>query len=90
MKYIKRPIPVEAFLWRGEVTVDGMPFGTIHDVYELIPDGQVGGFIDTLEARTLEIRSGEHYIVGPGYDGEYWPVRKDIFEATYVEAPEAA
>lgn len=86
MKYIKRPIPVEAFLWRGETNIPGMPPGTIHDVYELLPDGAVGGCIDTLEGRRLEIRSGEHYIVGPGAGGEYWPVRKDIFEATYEPA----
>lgn len=43
-----------------------------------------GGTIPTLEGdHTFE--AGD-YICGPGAAGEFWPVRRDIFEATYVPA----
>ena len=42
-----------------------------------------GGVLPTLEGdHTFE--AGD-YIAGPGAAGEFWPVRKDIFEATYAE-----
>jgi hypothetical protein len=47
-----------------------------------------GGVIATLEGdHTYE--AGD-YICGPGAAGEYWPVRRDIFEATYALIPEGA
>lgn len=40
-----------------------------------------GGTISTLEGvHTFE--AGD-YIAGPGQAGEYWPVKRSIFEATY-------
>lgn len=45
-----------------------------------------GGVIHTLEGdHTYE--AGD-YICGPGAAGEFWPVRRDIFEATYALAAE--
>jgi len=43
---------------------------------------------------TIPTLEGEHtfeagdYIAGPGAAGEYWPVKKAIFEATYVPVDE--
>lgn len=38
----------------------------------------------TLENKEeLHYKAGD-YICGPGAGGEYWPVRRDIFESTYV------
>jgi hypothetical protein len=42
------------------------------------------GFIDTLEGR-MEYKAGQHYIVSDDPPTHYWPVRRDIFEATYEE-----
>lgn len=39
------------------------------------------GAISTLEG-TMTYEEGD-YICGPGADGEYWPVRQDIFIRTY-------
>jgi hypothetical protein len=42
---------------------------------------ETGGVIPTLEGdHTYE--AGD-YICGPGAEGEYWPVKRTIFEATY-------
>lgn len=86
MKYIKMPFPVEAFLWNGtSVLPSYIPNGTIHDVYEML-DGERAGIIETSEG-PVNIRALQHYIVGPGVRGEFWPVHKDIFEETYAAAP---
>lgn len=46
-----------------------------------------GGIMATLEGdHTFE--EGD-YICGPGAGGEFWPVKRAIFEATYVLASEA-
>ena len=42
----------------------------------------VDGTIETLEG-TLEYKAGEHYIVSDDPPTHIWPVRRDIFEATY-------
>jgi hypothetical protein len=40
------------------------------------------GFIETAEG-LMSFVAGD-YICGPGAGGEYWPVKRAIFEATYV------
>jgi len=80
-QYRKKPLPVSAFLWDGAVCYDHLPAGTIHSVYTAL-DGAAVGCIETSEGR-VSIRQGTHYIVGPGHGGEFWPVEKSIFEATY-------
>jgi hypothetical protein len=42
------------------------------------------GIIPTLEG-DHSYEAGD-YIAGPGQAGEYWPVKRSIFEATYVPA----
>lgn len=83
--YRKRPLPVMAYLWQGEAFAPShVPPGTVHSIYEMSP-GHIYGSINTREGR-LSIVAGEHYIVGPGAEGEFWPVKKSIFEATYESA----
>lgn len=83
--YRKKPVAVMAYLWDGtSFGPSHLPPGKIHSIYEML-GGQVQGTINTLEGQ-LSIVSGEHYIVGPGAGGEFWPVREDIFEATYERA----
>lgn len=80
--YRKKPIDVKAYLWEGDINLD-LPAGTIHSIYEM-SEGHIYGKIRSREGE-LTIRAGEHYIVGPGAKGEYWPVEREIFEATYEE-----
>lgn len=80
--YRKKPLPVGAYLWRGEAFAPShVPSGTIHSIYTMY-DGSIEATIETSEG-AVKIASGQHYIVGPGAGGEFWPVRKDIFEMTY-------
>lgn len=85
-RYQKKPLPVTAYLWNGEAFgPPHIPAGTIHSVYQML-GGEVLGTINTSEG-PVSIKAGQHYIVGPGAGGEFWPVRKDIFEATYEVIP---
>jgi hypothetical protein len=71
-KAIKKPIPVSFVQWfkHGDHSAVGH-WGGNRDY----------GYIKTLEGG-LEVVPGT-YIMGPGAGGEYWPIRKDIFEKTY-------
>ncbi len=81
-QYRKKPLPVTAYLWQGEAFGPShLPPGKIHSIYTML-GGRVLGTINTAEG-PVTIAMGEHYIVGPGAGGEFWPVRKDIFEETY-------
>ena len=78
--YRKKLINVTAVLWQGDI-LPHLPESTIHDVYQHL-DGIVRGTIKTLEGDYV-ITAGMHYVVGPGHKGEYWPIEREIFEATY-------
>jgi hypothetical protein len=87
VRYVKKPVPVEAFIWNGSPFLPShVPPGKVHDVYETL-NGGVMGILDTDTGRA-NIRAHHHYIVGPGAGGEFWPVKKDIFERTYSPAYE--
>lgn len=82
-KYIKRPIPVEAVQWGGSnYTKDQHNWifdsGNVRfDEFE--PDVLI---VSTLEG-DMKAHLGD-YIV-KGIDGEFYPVKKEIFEKTYRE-----
>lgn len=86
--YKKKPIPVFAREWNGESDLDLVPRGKIHDIYEGI-ESRAGspfkpfymGLLDTPEGH-MAVRSGD-MILGPGAEGEFWVVKKSIFEKTY-------
>lgn len=86
-KYIKKHIPVEAVQWKGSPVID-----TQEERKFLLDKAQFGidGEEVVLTVHTLEgdmkAHSGD-YIV-KGVDGEFYPVKKEIFEKTYVEAKE--
>ena len=77
MKYIKKPIPIEAIQWDGnnrEEILDFMsnncPIFSYND--EII--------INTLEGK-MKAPIGSYII--KGVDGEFYPCRKEIFESSY-------
>ena len=86
-KYIKKHIPVEAVQWEGR------PGNNTPDEHNFLFDkAQFGieGEEVVLIVHTLEGDMKAHpgdYIV-KGVDGEFYPVKKEIFEKTYVEAKE--
>ena len=82
MKYIKKPIPVEAFCPAEEAWPEWFVSG--HTSVELHDRGMTIT-IDTLEG---EMKcSGDDYIIR-GVDGELYPCRRDIFLKTYEKFEE--
>ncbi len=88
MLYRKKVMDVQAFLWDGKVPSEKLLKD--RSVLSDIRFDEKGKTIATL--RTLEgpltIESDNHYIVGPGPKGEYWPVIKDYFESIYEPSPQ--
>lgn len=86
-KYIKKHIPVEAVQWEGRPgnnTPEEHNF--LFDKAQFEIDGEeVVLIVHTLEG-DMKARPGD-YIV-KGVDGEFYPVKKEIFEKTYIEAKE--
>ena len=86
MKYVKRPIPIQAVQWHGKYgdppQVKPPDDG---DGHPQPPEGLLG--IVTTDHGDLVIRKGD-WVLGPGLIGEYWPVTKEVFEQTYVPAKE--
>jgi hypothetical protein len=75
MKYRKKPIVVDAVQWFK----DGDHPSVLRFNYDF--DGSFKYGIQTLEG-TMWITPG-CWIVGPGAQGEYWPVQDYIFKQTY-------
>lgn len=87
MKYRKRPVVVEAIQWTGDNYADEIqPFLDDADYY-------LSRSVRRLMIRTLE--SGQQYHEAPigwwiikGVQGEFYPCKPDIFEATYEPVDE--
>lgn len=67
MKYIKKPVIVDAIQWDGKLS-------------DVVKSGYTGYFIETLEGRML-ISPGDYIITG--VEGEHYPCKPGIFEKTY-------
>lgn len=82
MKFIKKPIPVEAVQWTGGNTEEIMSFMNDNQPYF---DFWNSIIIQTLEGE-MKAPVGSWIIRGP--KGEYYPCRRDIFEETYERIDE--
>ena len=77
--YRKKPVVIEAVQWTGSMAPVIALVG--HDLPTHGPPGQSGSLrISTLEG-DHECRLGDWII--KGVKGEFYPVKPDIFEATY-------
>ena len=87
MKYVKRPIPIEAVQWRGVYGDPPQVRRPDPGSGDLLPhrDGQLARGVITTDHGDLAILEGD-WVLGPGPVGEYWPVAKEVFEKTYVPA----
>jgi len=87
--YVKKPIVIEAVQWNGppeDMVENLMAWGVV-----LWPDGHWGDpdwplLIDTLEGKMRCVKGD--YIIR-GIRGEFYPIRKDIFEESYEEVVNA-
>lgn len=87
MKYRKKPVVVEAMLWDGGIasTFDICEWSN-NTVGRVCRTDQTFLEIDTLEGvMTADI--GDYII--KGVQGEFYPCKPDIFEATYEPAEDA-
>lgn len=89
MKYRKKPVVIEAIQWTGDNLYDCLCFMNCSDsqkepynIYHMC-DNVIG--IQTLEGTMLA--SVGDYIIR-GIQGEIYPCKKDIFEASYEEVEE--
>lgn len=82
-KYIKLPIPVEAVQWGGHANYPIDEHNFLFDKSHLdLDDAEAVLIVHTLEG-DMKAHLGD-YIVR-GVDGEFYPVKKEIFEKTYRE-----
>lgn len=84
MRYIKKPVEIEAFRLGHDSYPDWF---TNHKdnlgvTSERHPNGRITAHIRTLEG-TIYANRGDYIIKGVA--GEIYPCRSDIFEATYEE-----
>ena len=91
-RYVKLPIPVEAIQF--EYTYDGIlalqqfcgeSLGNV--CKDTIGEAEIGTLEDGEFLKVKHIATEGDYIV-KGPNGEFWPVRKLIFESTYEEFKE--
>ena len=86
MRYIKKPIPVEAVQIPVVDTIDAEWFiDALRDGTILPASRRKGVFVNTLEGKMYAPWGS--YIIR-GIDGELYPCRKEIFEKTYEEYKE--
>jgi hypothetical protein len=76
MKFRKKPVVVDAIQWTGD---------NLHDVEKFCPvigriENEYALHIETLEG-VMTARCGDWIVKGTR--GEFYPVKPDIFEATY-------
>lgn len=77
MKYIKKPIPIDALQWTGHNTDEIINFMAKNNP---VFDAQNNIIIKTLEG---EMRACPGSWIIKGVEGEYYPCRGDIFAQTY-------
>lgn len=84
-KYVKKPVEIEAILFTGNNAAEVMEFmnQSYYDVSVYKGTNNIFKIIiPTLEGN-LEAKIGDYII--KGIKGEFYPCRKDIFDATYEE-----
>lgn len=84
MKYIKKPVEVEAWQFTKENYKEGAPQFIRQakdvDLWSQYGGDVIGGEIKTLEG-VMTISDGDYII--KGVQGEFYPIKEDIFQKTY-------
>ena len=79
MKYRKRPVIIESFMYSGGMVEPGWPKGWLTSPYNFNATG-VAIYIRTLEG-VMRADKGDFII--KGVNGEFYPCKPDIFAKTY-------
>lgn len=80
MKYRKKPVVIEAMQWDGTIESAVEIRKWSHHQVSVDPNEPLKLLIPTLEGQ-MTASSGDYII--RGVQGEFYPVKPDIFEATY-------
>lgn len=83
LKYIKKPITVEAVIWTGDNRKEIWDFCTLCYFNTDLETGKLSLMITTLEG-VMEASVGDYII--KGIKGEFYPCKPDIFLLTYDKA----
>ena len=90
MKYRKKPVVIEAWQFTKKNYVDGAPQFIRQakdiDLWSQYGGDEIGGEIKTLEG--VMTISEDDYII-KGVQGEFYPCKPDVFEATYEAVDES-
>jgi hypothetical protein len=81
-KYVKRPVEVEAVQWTGDNRPEIWDFCSLCYFNTNMESGELKLMIQTLEG-VMEASKGDYII--KGVQGEFYPVKEDIFKLTYDE-----
>ncbi len=84
-RYRKKPVVIEAMQFTEESKDQCFNFVACNRIAARGPDGDPRLRIQTLEGE-IEARLGDWII--RGVQGEFYPCKPDIFEATYEEVPD--
>jgi hypothetical protein len=80
-KFRKKPTVVEAVQWfKAGDHPEVKQFHRVNHPHVPLDSDYYWG-IDTFEG-TMNVSPGD-WIVGPGAEGEFWPVKPSVFEKTY-------
>ena len=84
MQYRKKPVVVDAWQFTKKNYVDGAP-QFIRQAKDIDLWSQYGGDVISGEIKTLEgvMTISENDYIIKGIQGEFYPCKPDIFEATY-------
>lgn len=87
-RYRKRPIEIDAIRWTGENIKDVADFTDGHR--DVVHDGDSHSLLVSTPEGRMRCMAGDWLI--RGVEGEYYPCRDSIFQATYedVDALETA
>ena len=93
MKYRKKPVAIEAWQFTKKNFAEGVPRwiryigeeGNLKDNKAVVLWSQYGGKVIAGEIKTLEgiMTVSENDWIIKGINGEFYPCKPDIFEATY-------
>lgn len=85
MKYIKKPVEIEAIQYNGNNMTECIDFLGYANYYTAWNGDGGALFIKTLEG-DMKVSLGDYII--KGVKGEYYPCKPDIFEESYNSADE--
>ena len=92
MKFVKKPIPIEAVQWTGDNRAEIANFcpKAHFEYYDTAWEVGKAGVVVQLYIKTLEgdMRAQQGDWIIKGIHGEFYPCAKDIFEESYEEYKE--